>query len=61
MRNPVLKIERLDSGKYLATVTGCKYGRICDTLQEAARWAEGKLDKPTQASPEEFEKFWRDQ
>ena len=43
MRSMVLKIERLDSGKYLATMPGCKYGRICDTVQEAARWAEKKL------------------
>lgn len=43
MRNTVLKIERLDSGKYLATMPGCKYGRICDTVLEAARWAEKKL------------------
>lgn len=45
MRSTVLKIERLDSGKYLATMPGCKYGRIwiCDTVQEAARWAEKKL------------------
>ena len=43
MRNTVLKIERLDSGKYLATMPGCKYGRICDTVQEAALWAEKKL------------------
>lgn len=43
MSNIVLKIERLDSGKYLATVPGCKYGRICDTVLEAARWAEKQL------------------
>lgn len=43
MSNLVLKIERLDSGKFLATMTGVKYGRICDTVLEAARWAEKEL------------------
>lgn len=56
MSNVVLKIERLDSGKYLATVPGCKYGRICDTVLEAARWAEKQMEGLQGHSPAPPEK-----
>ena len=60
MSGPVLKIRRLDSGKYVATVG--KKARVFDTLPEAAAWAEAKLVEPAPVSrAEEFEKFWRDQ
>ncbi len=55
MSSPVLKIRRLDSGKYLATVG--KRGRVFDTLTEAARWAEKQLevlqDHPEDSDPTE--------
>lgn len=59
MNSPVLKIRRLDSGKYLATVG--KKARMFDTLPEAAKWAEEKLGEPTQAAPEDVAEFWQDQ
>lgn len=59
MSSPVLKIRRLDSGKYLASVG--KKARMFDTLPEAAKWAEGKLGQPGFASPEDVAEFWQDQ
>ncbi len=59
MNSPVLKIRRLDSGKYLATVG--KKARMFDTLPEAAKWAEEKLGEPAQAAPEDVAEFWQDQ
>lgn len=41
MSSPVLKIRRLDSGKYLAIVG--KKARLFDTLLDAVLWAESKL------------------
>lgn len=59
MSSSVLKIRRLDSGKYVATVD--KKSRVFDTLPEAASWAERKMDDSGRATPEEFEKFWREE
>lgn len=59
MSSPALKIRRLDSGKFLATVG--KKSRVFDTLPEAAVWAEKKLVEPAKASPEDVEKFWQGQ
>lgn len=59
MHSPVLKIRRLDSGKYLASVG--EKARMFDTLPEAAKWAEGKLGKPSQTTPEVVENFWKNQ
>lgn len=44
MSGPVLKIRRLDSGKYVATVG--KKARVFDALLDAVLWAENKMTYP---------------